>query len=160
MIIKESLKYKGKFKIFEIDIKLKKMKKIAEFDNLVTNDGLDEIVSKFLPNSIGYDNGLEVKYLALGDNSTPVTGTDPKLTSEQYRTIPIDSFATTTGVVYFDFYLTSGECNTFTIEELGIYISNLATPVVDTGVLLSHVLYHYVKNSSVEILVRYTITLA
>lgn len=158
--IENNLKYSGKFEVFEIQIDTKEKKKIAEFDNLVTNGGLDEIVSKFLLNPIGYDNGLEVKYLALGNSNTAVAATDTILTAEQYRTAPIDSMATTTGVVYFDFYLTSGECNTFTIEELGIFISNLATEGVDTGLLLSHVLYHYVKNSSVEILIRYTITLA
>lgn len=158
--INQGIKYNGNFKIFEIDVKTKEKKKISEFDNLVTNIGLNEIVYKFLYTPTSYDNGLEVKYLALGDSNTAVAATDVKLTSEQYRTSPIDIQNPSDGVVYFDFYLSSSECNTFTIEELGIFITNLAVSTTDSGILLSHVLYNYTKNSSVEILVRYTITLS
>lgn len=151
-MIKDKLKVVGKYEIFENG------KKIKEFNNLITNILLDEMV-KILAN---YTANIDIKFLAVGTDNTAVAADDIILGTEFARTKYISKSVTsppTYGEIVADFYLSAGEGNT-TIEELGIFAGNTATENADSGNLISHVLWNYTKTSSVELLIRYTVTLS
>lgn|SRR4030042_699971 len=155
MDIKNKIKIIGKYEIFEI--KNNSSKKIDEFNNIITNLLLDELIGSLM----GYNPNLEIKYIGLGTDNTAVAATDTLLGTEYCRSLLIDKNLTippTYGEIVVDFYLTSSEGNT-TIEELGIFCGNNATSTADTGILISHVLWNYTKTSAVELLIRYTATI-
>lgn len=152
MIINNEIKVVGKYEIFENG------KKIKEFNNLITNLLLDEMISILA----GYVPNIDIRYLAIGTDNTAVAITDTLLGTEYYRSFYIARGLTappTYGEVVIDFYITSGEGNT-TIEELGVFCGNNANDSADTGILISHVLWNYTKTSAVELLIRYTVTLS
>jgi hypothetical protein len=151
-LIKDKLKVIGKYEIFENG------KKIKEFNNLITNILLDEMISILA----GYASNIDIRYLAVGTDNTAVAADDIVLGAEFKRTKYISRELTsppTYGEIVTDFYLSAGEGNT-TIEELGIFCGNTATENADSGNLISHVLWNYTKTSSVELLIRYTVTLS
>lgn len=151
-MIKDKLKIIGKYEIFENG------KKIKEFKNIITNLLLDEMIGILA----GYVPNIDIRYLGLGTDNTAVAAGDTLLGSEYYRSFYIARGLTAPpiyGEIVTDFYITSGEGNT-TIEELGVFCGNNATASVDTGTLISHVLWNYTKTSAVELLIRYTVTLS
>jgi hypothetical protein len=150
--INNKIKVIGKYEIFENG------KKIKEFKNIITNLLLDEMIGILA----GYVPNIDIRYLGLGTDNTAVAVGDTLLGSEYYRSFYIARGLTappTYGEIVTDFYITSGEGNT-TIEELGIFGGNTANASVDTGTLISHVLWNYTKTSAVELLIRYTVTLS
>lgn len=152
MNINNKIKVIGKYEIFENG------KKIKEFKNIITNLLLDEMIGILA----GYVPNIDIRYLGIGTDNTAVTASDTLLGAEYYRSFYIARGLTappTYGEVVTDFYITSGEGNT-TIEELGIFGGNTANASIDTGVLISHVLWSYTKTSAVELLIRYTVTLS
>ena len=152
MNINNKIKVIGKYEIFENG------KKIKEFKNIITNLLLDEMIGILA----GYVPNIDIRYLGLGTDNTAVAVGDTLLGSEYYRSFYIARGLTappTYGEIVTDFYITSGEGNT-TIEELGIFGGNTANASVDTGTLISHVLWNYTKTSAVELLIRYTVTLS
>jgi hypothetical protein len=150
--IKDKLKVIGRYEIFENG------KKIKEFNNLITNILLDEMIGVLA----GYVPNIDIRYLAIGTDNSAVAADDIVLGTEFARTAYTSRGITsppTYGEVVTDFYLSAGEGN-ITIEELGIFGGNAATEEVDSGNLISHVLWNYTKTSSVELLIRYTVTLS
>lgn len=149
--IKDNLKIVGKYEIFENG------RKIKEFNNLITNILLDDMIGILAatpPN-------LDIRYIGLGTDNTAVAATDTLLGVEYSRSKYVSRGLTpppTYGQIITDFYITASEGNT-DIEELGVFCGNLATSVANTGKLISHVLWSYTKTSSVELLIRYTVTL-
>lgn len=151
-MIKDKIKIIGKYEIFENG------KKIKEFNNLITNLLLDEMIGILA----GYVPNIDIRYLGLGTDNTAVAAGDTLLGSEYYRSFYIARGLTappTYGEIVTDFYITSGEGNT-DIEELGVFCGNNATASANTGTLISHVLWNYTKTSLVELLIRYTVTLS
>jgi hypothetical protein len=150
--IKEKLKVVGNFQIFENG------KLIKTFNNLITNILLDDMIGILA----GYPANLDIRYIGLGTDNTAVAVGDTALGVEYSRSKYVSRGLTappTYGEIVTDFYISSSEGNT-DIEELGIFCGNLATSVADSGKLISHVLWSYTKTSSVELLIRYTITLS
>ena len=152
-MIKNKIKVNGRFEIFENG------KKIQEFNNLITELLLDEMIGILA----GYIPNIDIRYLAIGLDPVPIpAASDTSLNDEEERYYFIFRGLTappTYGEVVTDFYISSGEGN-FTIEELGVYGGNNATSVLGSGTLISHVLWNYTKTSAVELLIRYTVTLS
>jgi hypothetical protein len=137
---------------FEINIKNAKTKKIIEkfkFNNLLTNGALNELCNPLQ----GTTGNLEIKYLGLGNDDTTPVASNFTLNNEIFRTAIADQNKTGTGEITSDFVVLSAECNQ-QIEEIGIFAGTSATGVADTGVLVAHVLWSYLKTSSVEIDIR------
>jgi hypothetical protein len=156
--VKEKHKHAGIFQIFEKNIfKDNKFRQIDEIHNLITNICL-EYESKIL---MGIAPNLWIKYLAIGDDSTAVAATDPVLGNEVFRTSHVSQAYSATGIVTTEFYVTDSDANGEDIQELGIFAGNTAIATVDTGKLISHVLWNYgVKASGIELLVRRTDTIS
>ena len=152
-MIKNKIKVNGRFEIFENG------KKIQEFNNLITELLLDEMIGILA----GYIPNIDIRYLAIGlDNVPAPAASDTSLNDEEERYYFIARGLTAPpvyGEVVTDFYISSGEGN-FTIEELGIFGGNNATLALGSGTLISHVLWNYTKTSAVELLIRYTVTLS
>lgn len=150
--VKQKHKHAGIFQIFEKNIfKNNKYKQIDEIHNLITNICL-EYESKIF---MGIAPNLAIKYLAMGDDSTAVAATDPTLGNEVFRTSHVSQTYSPTGIVSTEFYVTDTDANGQDIQELGIFAGNTAISTIDTGRLISHVLWNYgVKASGIELLVR------
>lgn len=152
-MIKDKLKIVGRYEIFENG------KKIQEFNNLITELLLDEMIGILA----GYSPNIDIRYLAIGLDSIPApAASDTVLNDEEERYYYIARGLTappTYGEIVTDFYVSSGEGNV-TIEELGVFCGNNATAALGSGTLISHVLWNYTKTSLVELLIRYTVTLS
>jgi hypothetical protein len=153
MDIKDKIKVTGKFEIFENGNKIK------EFNNLITNILLDEMIGILA----GYAPDIDIRYLAIGLDPIPAPAVgDTSLNDEEERYFYIDRSLTPPpvyGEIVTDFYITSGEGNVV-IEELGIFGGSTSSLVAGSGNMISHVLWNYTKTSAVELLIRYTVTLS
>jgi hypothetical protein len=151
----ETCKIDGVYNFYSI--KNGKKKQIDEKHNLVMTDVHYRIARAFL----GYSLSLyyEIKYCAIGTDNTAVTATDSVLGAEVFRMpyVAIDNALTTT--VNASFYITTTDY-VGSIEEVGIFGGSTASGTVDTGYLLSHVLWSYTKSGSEELLIEYVITLS
>lgn len=137
---------------FEINIKEVHSKKVIEkfkFDNLLMNGALNEMCNPLQ----GVAANLEIKYLALGNDNTTPAASNWTLNNEIFRTAISDQNKTGTGEITSDFVVLSAEANQ-QIEEIGIFAGDTATGSADTGVLVAHVLWSYLKTASVEIDIR------
>lgn len=150
--VKEKKLHTGIFRIFEKNIyKNNKFKQIDEIHNLITNICLESESKIFM----GESPNLWIKYIALGDDNTAVAATDTLLGNEVFRTRHVSQVYSATGIVTSEFYVTDTDANGEDIQELGIFAGNTAIATIDTGRLISHVLWNYgVKSSGIELLVR------
>jgi hypothetical protein len=114
--------------------------------NKIMNAALDELI-KVLQGQV---TDLEVKYLALGSGNTPVTNNDTTLNNEFFRTQFTDITKTNTGELTSLAIVLEAEA-IGTIEEIGIFGGSSATTSLNSGVLISRILWHRVKTSSDEI---------
>lgn len=118
-----------------------------EFENRLMNRVLDAEVNLLR----GVTTDHQIKYLALGIGTTAITDTDTQLANEQFRTPVTGTPAlTSTGVVTSDFVVLETEAP-FVIKEIGIFGGASATATVNTGTLLSRVLWTFDKTTNVEL---------
>ena len=152
IILSEKKKHTGIFQIFEKNIfKDNKLKQIDEIQNLITNICLEAEAGIFM----GIAPNMWIKYLALGDDNTAVAATNTILNNEVFRTNYVSQVYSATGIVTTEFYVTDSDATGEDIQEIGIYAGNTATSTVDTGNLISHVLWNYgTKSSGIELLIR------
>lgn len=126
---------------------------VEEFENLITNDGLDLLASALG----GVDS--EIKYMAWGtDNTAPAAG-DSTLVAESGRKVVTSQAAGSTGVYTTTTYLAPQEANV-SIEELGWFAGASASATADSGVLVARVLYSRAKSDLESITVERTDTLS
>ena len=129
---------------------------IEEFNNIITDDGLDLLVGGLGSSAV---DAVNILYLAWGnDNTTPVAA-DSVLGNEVGRKQVTTGDPGTTGVWVTTTYLAPADAVT-QIEELGWFAGPTATATVDTGVLLARVLYSRNKSNIESIQVERTDTLA
>jgi hypothetical protein len=148
---KDKHKHIGIFQIWEIDKYKKTKKQIEEIHNLITNVCLEAEAKIFM----GYAPNMQIEYIALGDDNTAVAATDTTLTNEVFRTNYVSQTYSATGIVTTEFYITDTAANGEDIQELGVFAGNTANDTVDTGSLISHVLWNYgTKSSGIEFLIR------
>ena len=147
------LKLDGLYKMYSIRNGHKVQ--IDEKHNTIMNDVYKRVVRAFTIYSLAYH--YQIRYLAIGDDTTPVTANDTALGNETYRTRYVVRNETSNGVLTTDFYITATEFND-DIEELGVFGGTFATVSTGTGNLLSHVLWSYTKENTEELLIEYQLT--
>lgn len=135
--------WKGKYEIY-INRKLE-----AVIDNRIMDAALDEF-AKVLQ---GDATDLEIKYLAVGTDDTAVTDSDTQLGAEIFRTAVASQSKTDTGEVTTEFVILENEAIN-TIEEIGIFAGSTAGAGANTGTLISRILWHKVKLSTMELNIK------
>lgn len=135
--------------IFVIKIKNKATGIVSE--EIIKNRIMNVPLNALIDCLVGATPDIEIAYLAVGTNNTAITDNDSTLGTEIFRTSPVSGPArTATGQVETEFSILDSEA-VATIEEIGIFVGSSATGSVDTGTLLSRILWHKVKTNSEEI---------
>jgi len=111
--------------------------------NLVVDDGLN----LFRDGLRGARNDLQIRYIALGADSTAPAASDSALGDERFRKFLAQQSSGGTGETKSTFYIAPQEANDFTIEELGFYAGD-ASDTADSGTLVARVLYSRAKTAS------------
>lgn len=116
--------------------------------NRLMNNTLNELMKVY----IGTTTNLQIKYCAVGTSAAAVTDTQTQLVAESFRTAPTTATVSTgTGQVTTIFNILDTEA-LIIIEEIGIFCGSSATASLNTGTLMSRILWHYDKTvSNVEI---------
>jgi hypothetical protein len=138
--------WQGLWKIKVIDSKTREVIEETEVKNRIMNLALDELL-KVLE---GDATDMELKYMALGTDDTPLTNNDLTLGTEIFRTPPISQNKTGTGELTTVFTVLDSEA-VGNIEEIGIFGGTGAGAGVDTGLMISRILWKRTKTNSEEI---------
>jgi len=144
-MIKEKFIRKGKFFIKVINAKTNKIKNF-EIHNIITATALAEMAKPLN----GDSPDLEIKYVAVGDDDTAVTGNETTLVNETERKAVATLSIVSNTIVQSEFVLLKAEA-VGTIEEVGIFCGSSAGAAVDSGTLLSRILWSYDKSADEEI---------
>jgi len=149
-----NFKHIGKYCITVRNIVTRAIKKI-EIHNQITNLALIELAKPLYADT----PDIEIKYLAIGTSSTPPTASDTQLGTEVFRTADVLLGTTGTGIVTSQFTILAAEY-AGSIKEIGIFAGSTATATVDTGILVSRILWDYTKTSAEELLFQRVDTLS
>lgn len=133
---------------FKIKVKNVETGEVTEelIKNRITNTALDAIIN-ILDN---IDPNLDIKYLAIGTDNSPLDDNDTKLGTEVFRTQFTASNNTAVGEFTTEFAVLDSEAVT-TWEEIGIFCGDSATASADTGIMLSRILYNRTKTALEEV---------
>lgn len=141
--MKEGTRLKGHYRI---EIRRKgELVRVIELDNTLTEAYRQAILGQ-LKDGTGAD--LEIKYLAVGTNSTPSTSSDTKLGAEIYRSSPT-SQEIQGGTLVTTWVLTNEQVNAH-LREIGVFIGN-ATSTADSGTLMSRINIDIIKTDAEEL---------
>lgn len=154
IIIPSLFKLEGIYKFFSIENGIKRAIDVKH--NTIMNPCINQVAKAFIGYSL-VDN-YSIKWLAIGDDDTAITGNETTLVNEVFRTQYISRVNPSNGVVLGDFYITDSEYSG-DIEEVGIFGGDGAISTEDSGGLVSRVLWSYTKSSSEEILIEYQLTI-
>jgi hypothetical protein len=142
---REGTKRKGKYFIQVKNIKTGIIDNF-EINNIISAGALAEMA--------GILNGdspdIEIKYLAVGDDDTAVTGNETTLVNETFRTAVATLSIVSNTIVQSTFTILNTEA-VGTIEEIGIFCGSTAGAGADTGLLLSRILWSKTKTADEEI---------
>lgn len=127
----------------------------GKYSETVKNRLMDTVLTKMIGIYKGDAPDLEIFYLALGTGSTAVTDTDTTLDTEIFRTPIVTQTDVATGEILTEFIVLDSEA-VGNLEEIGIFAGSTATASVDTGTLISRILWTKVKSASEEITFRRT----
>jgi hypothetical protein len=131
-------------------IKVKNLKTGEEKTEVIKNKVMDNVLNQLIGSLQGINPNIEIKYLALGTSNTPVTTSDTKLGNEIFRTPIINQELTATGELTTDFVVLDTEA-VGSIREVGIFGGSTATSSLNTGILISRILWTKEKTSSEEL---------
>lgn len=132
-------------------IKVKNLKTGEEKTEVIKNKVMDNVLNQLIGSlHQGINPNIEIKYLALGTSNTPVTTSDTKLGNEIFRTPIINQELTATGELTTDFVVLDTEA-VGSIREVGIFGGSTATSSLNTGILISRILWTKEKTSSEEL---------
>jgi hypothetical protein len=126
---------------------------IIVHEEVVKNRIMNAILNEEINILTGAPTDIEIKYVAFGTGTTPVTNTDTQLANEPASARFIPSIAphlTATGEVRTEFTILETEAQ-IVIEELGIFAGSSATSAPNSGKLLARVLWHFDKTANVEL---------
>lgn len=143
-MIKDVLGWAGDF-----DLIIKengKIKETVHIKNRITNTALDAIVN-ILDN---IDPDLNIKFLAIGTDNTPLDDNDTQLGNEIFRTQFLTSDNDAVGQFTTTFAVLDGEA-VATWEEIGVFVGDAATTTPNSGTLLSRILFSRVKTALEEV---------
>jgi len=114
--------------------------------NRITNVALDAIIN-ILDN---IDPNLNIKFLAIGTDNTPLNDNDTTLGAEVFRTQFLTSDNNAVGQFTTTFAMLDSEA-VGQWEEIGIFCGDSATASADTGIMLSRILFSRNKTNLEEI---------
>jgi hypothetical protein len=127
-----------------------KIKVNGENEEIIKNRIMDAALDELLKVLTGDSPDMELLYLAVGTDNTPVTDQDAQLGNEIFRTQFTSSEVTGVGEVTSLAIVLEAEA-VGTIEEIGIFAGSGASVSADSGLLVSRILWHKVKTNSDEI---------
>lgn len=136
--------WQGKFeiKVKENDI----IKEEYSIENRITNTALDAIIN-ILDN---IDPDLDIKFLAIGTDNTPLDDNDTQLGNEIFRTQFLTSNNDAVGQFTTTFAVLDAEA-VGTWEEIAIFTGDSATITPDSGIMLSRILFNRTKTALEEV---------
>ena len=146
-MINDSSRHIGTWVITVKDAKTQEVKKLETIKNRVMNIVLDKLASCFA----GGVADLEIKYLALGTCADSIDDMQWELGAEIYRTGPSEAPATgATGEVVTGFTVLDSEA-VANIQEIGVFGGQYATSDINSGTLVSRILWSHKKVAGEEI---------
>lgn len=148
------LNWQGNIKIKALG---KNQEVIEEWDinNLITSAGKN-LLAEALRNST---LDIELKYVALGNDSTTPTTSDTTLGNEIFRKIVTSQVGAGTGVTKTTCYVAPDEA-VAQIEEIGFFAGSSASATTDSGVLYARILFSRNKTSLEALQIERTDTIA
>jgi len=144
-MINDLLGWSGSFVIKSTNLKTGEVTENT-VKNRITNTALQAIIN-ILDN---VDPDLDIKYLAIGTDNTPLNDNDTQLGNEIFRTQFLTSNNSATGQFTTTFAVLDNEA-VGQWEEIGIFCGNSATSTANTGTLLSRILFSRNKSNLEEI---------
>ena len=129
---------------------------VQEFHNLIMTVGKN----MFRDALKGTVTDLQIKYLAWGSDNTAVAAEQTTLVAEMDRKAKTLQADGADGVLVTTTYIAPYEANTPKIEELAWFAGAGATDTVDTGIMISRVLYSYQKTELVSLQIERTDTIS
>jgi hypothetical protein len=158
MNIKEVSNWIGKLKIETI--KNNSIIRVNKYKNLITNNALNEIIKSLY----SYPN-MNLKYVAIGTDSTAAAATDETLGAEIYRTPIISQYISGTGELTSRAILLPTEPfaapsppshEQCTIREIGFFAGDEAEDWndgagIDTGLLIARVIVNETKSDNEQV---------
>ena len=148
----EILKIKGHLKLTFRDAKTGKIKRVKEYDNLITTVGKTMIADNI--SNASPDNVMRINYVALGTDATAPVAGNTTLGAESYRNT-VASETNAGAIAYFTGFFNATECNG-TYKEAGLFADAVDTP--DDGILFSHVAIDETKSVTETLTIDWTIT--
>lgn len=114
---------------------------VARKSNLIVDSGRN-----FVRDGLrGFVLSNQITYVALGDNSTAVAGSQTRLVDEIFRKQPVKYAAGVTGESVTTAYIAPAEAN-FTIQEVG-WFGFPATGTANSGAMISRLLWAHTKTN-------------
>jgi len=114
----------------------------TEFHNQVTDGALNWLADSLRKST----QDCSIKYLAWGSNNLAVSTAHTTLSSERGRKAVTSATSSGVGKCFTVIYISPSEATT-NIAELGWFAGSTATAVVNTGRMISRVLYSRTKTS-------------
>jgi len=124
----------------------------------INNLIMDTVLNKMAETLRGVAPDIQIKYLAVGTDNTPVTASDTTLGTEVFRTAVTTSETTGNGIVQHSFVIFDNEA-VANLKEMGVFGGAAATGSADTGTLISRILFDEDKTSDEELNILYTNTI-
>lgn len=115
---------------------------VQEFPNLITTDGLNMLRDGLYGDVVD----LEIKYFALGSDSTAPALTDTQLGAETFRKIMTSHSKPADAQHEFIEYILPAEA-VGVIEEFGWFAGAAAGAGINSGIMIARVLYSRVKTA-------------
>ena len=91
----------------------------------------------------------EIKYVALGSDTTAPANAQTALVAEEFRKVVTSQNVDpiTAGKLYTELYVADTEGNSFKTEEIGWFAGVGATATVNTGIMIARILYSRQKSA-------------
>ena len=152
MKVQDQIKIKGHLKFTIRDKKTGKIKRVAEYDNLITTVGRQLLADNLTNGSP--DHTPRINFVALGSGTTAPANADTALETFIYANA-IASETNSANIAYFTGFFDATE-TTGTYKEAGLFADS--TDGTD-GVLFSHVAIDITKSATETLTVDWTVTL-
>lgn len=146
--MKEALHFKGHFQIEALDAHNGKVLKIWQMDNLLTEISQKVRTQMLLGTYKGTVNDLAIKFFAFGTGTGTPSVSDTKMFDEVYRKQVTQISNPSSGVVQSVCSLGSLEAN-YDLTEIGIFCGPEASSLPDSGIMLSHIMWKFDKNTNI-----------
>lgn len=143
----------------EFDIFIKSQNGDWELDRTIKNTITDSGLNMLRETMRGIITNAEIKYIAVGTNSTAVSTSDTQLGTEIFRKAVYSKTAVSTGVLQTIAILTETEA-VANIQEIGVFAGSTASITANTGIMISRILYNRNKTNLESIQIQRTDTIA